>query len=95
MDKDEYNHFHGYQDAKDKHNENLRNRADSILEELWLKPNEVQNAAIESLGESDDYVTMLLYARKHKATTLLGELTLAIIEKYLCELATVEAEDSL
>lgn len=95
MDKDEYNHFHGYQDVKDKHNENLRNRADSILDELWLNPGEVQNGVIESLCESDDYVAMLIYARKHKSTTLLGEMTLAIVEKQLYDWAMIEAEDSL
>jgi len=95
MDKIEYNHFHSYQDRKDALEEKLKARASEISEQLWTETGPVLEAIKEDLVESEDYATMVMYCKRNDSHSLLGIITLELIERYLSDNAFIQAEDEL
>jgi len=95
MDKDEYSHLHGYEDAKEAFNEKLDARADTLYQDMWDTQGSVLEAFTESLAQSSDYATMVMYCNQHNNPTLLGSITLELIDVYLSEKADEMAEDEL
>ena len=95
MDKDVYNHLHGYQDRKDAFNLKLDALASELYETMWNETGSILEALSESLSESDDYAALVKYCRANESMNLLGVVTLELIDIYLSEKADELAEDEL
>lgn len=95
MNKDEYTHFHGYQDKKDALDHEIDNKADLIYRELWTSNGSILNALSDSLSESDDYAAIVRYCHRNNNETILGAVTLELIDVYLSNSADELAEDEL
>lgn len=95
MDKCEHNHFHGYQDQKDTFNEKLDELSTQILKDLWSSCASISEVLSESLAESNDYAAIIKYCHTNNSVTLLGAVTLELIDLHLSETADELAEDEL
>ena len=95
MDKNEYDHFHGYQDRKDALEDRINVRSLEIFEDLWDSNAAIMEALKESLSESDDYAALVKYCRRGDAMKLLGIITHELIDIYLSEQADQLAEDEI
>ena len=95
MDKDEHSHLHGYQDQKDEFNEKLDALATRLYKDMWSNSKSISGAISETLAESMDYAAIIKYCHKNNSTTLLGAVTLELIDLYLSELADELAESEI
>lgn len=95
MNKDEYNHFHGYQDKKDALDHQINNKADLIYQSLWSSTGSIMEALSESLSESADYAAIIQYCHRNNNETILGAVTLELIDVYLSNSADELAEEEL
>lgn len=95
MNKDEYNHFHSYQDQKDAFNQKIDDKADLIYKESWDDSNAILNAIAKALSESEDYAAIVQYCRRTQRETILGAVTLELIDVHLARVADEQAEDEL
>jgi len=93
MNKNEYSHFHGYQDKKDAYDEKLDKISSSIYGELWSDLDSIAEVISASLAESDEYLAIVKYCYKNNSSTLLGAVTLELISNSLSGLADELAED--
>ncbi len=95
MNKYEHNHFHSYQDQKDAFDEKLDELSIRILSDLWFDCTSISEAISESLAESKDYAAITKYCRMNNSATLLGAITLDLIDLRLSEVADELAEKEL
>lgn len=95
MNKDEYNHFHGYQDKKDALDQQINIKADLIYQSLWRDTGSIMEALSESLAESEDYAAIIQYCHRNNNETILGAVTLELIDVYLSNSADELAEEEL
>ena len=95
MDKNEHNHFHGYQDQKDAFNEKLDALATPLYMDMWSSSRSISEAVSETLAESVDYAAIVKYCHENNSATMLGAVTLELIDIYLSELADELAENEL
>lgn len=95
MNKDEYNHYHSYQDMKDEFNDHLSQLSIEIFNDLWADSSAIQEALADSLAESNDYAAVVRYCYNNNSASLLGEITVELISLYLTELADELAEAKL
>lgn len=95
MDKDEYNHFHSYQDRIDAFDERLTALSVNLHKDMWSNSQSILDAIPEALGESIDYAAIIKYCYKNNSTTLLGAITLELIDLQLSQLSDELAEDKL
>ena len=93
MDKDEYNHLHGYQDIKDAINTKLDARSNELYKTMWTETGSILEALRESVSESEEFADLVKYCRDKERNNLLGAITLELIDLYLSKKADELAED--
>jgi len=92
MNKNEYSHFHSYQDKKDAYDEKLDRISSRIYGELWGDLDSIAEAISASLAESNGYLAVVKYCYENNSSTLLGAITLELISDNLSGLADELAE---
>lgn len=95
MNKAEYNHYHGYQDAKDALNDRIQARVMEIQADYWYQPGMVAEAISEHIANNESFIALVLHLRTKNDFTAIGQLLIDTIDDYLADRADQEATDEI
>lgn len=86
MNKAEYDHYHGYEDIRDKMNEDMDAMANELLEKMLQDPDEVAEA-IGEIAYDYDFVNYIVECMKGKDYQAIGNALVIEIDKFLASRA--------